>query len=44
MSPLTMTWELMQPTFVMLGSDDDGKDAIGVWSSQEPSCVCKSSA
>ncbi len=22
--------------------DDDGKDAIGVWSGQEPSCVRKS--
>ena len=21
--------------------DDDGMDAIGVWSGQEPSCVCK---
>ncbi len=24
--------------------DDDGMDAIGVWSGQEPSCVCKLSA
>ena len=24
--------------------DDDGMDAIGVWSGQEPSCVCKSLA
>ena len=24
--------------------DDDGMNAIGVWSDQEPSCVCKLSA
>ena len=24
--------------------DDDGLDAIGMWSGQEPSCVCKLSA
>ncbi len=29
---------------VQVCMDDDGMDAIGVWSGQEPSCVCKLSA